>query len=101
MSREFSKIKESLASWGDIRQLLRGGEQGQLVPVVIPKDRRGFAWMTLVFLALYFAGMAALTDFTLFAAPAALVFLLAAGVTMWRKAIRDRASQQLRELGPA
>ncbi|KAB8189967.1 SPFH domain-containing protein [Nonomuraea phyllanthi] len=87
MSREFSKIKESLASWGDIRQLLRGGEQGQLVPVVIPKDRRGFAWMALVFLALYFAGMAALTDLTLIAALAALFFLLVALVTMWRKAI--------------
>ncbi|WP_043638869.1 SPFH domain-containing protein [Nonomuraea candida] len=87
MSREFSKIKESLASWGEIRQLLRGGEQGQLVPVVIPKDRRGFAWMTLVFLAIYFAGMAALTDLTLVAALAALFFLLLALVTMWRKAI--------------
>lgn len=87
MSREFSKIKESLASWGDIRQLLRGGEQGQLVPVVIPKDRRGFAWMALVFLALYFAGMAALTDLTVIAALAALFFLLVALVTIWRKAI--------------
>ncbi|MEV0820503.1 SPFH domain-containing protein [Nonomuraea rubra] len=87
MSREFSKIKESLASWGEIRQLLRGGEQGQLVPVVIPKDRRGFAWMTLVFLAIYFAGLAALTDFTLIGAFAALLFLLLALLTMWRKAI--------------
>ncbi|GAA4922053.1 regulator of protease activity HflC (stomatin/prohibitin superfamily) [Nonomuraea thailandensis] len=87
MSREFSKIKESLASWGEIRQLLRGGEQGQLVPVVIPKDRRGFAWMTLVFLAVYFAGMAALTDFKLVGAFAALLFLLLALLTMWRKAI--------------
>ncbi|WP_431908909.1 SPFH domain-containing protein [Nonomuraea jabiensis] len=87
MSREFSKIKESLASWGDIRQLLRGGEQGQLVPVVIPKDRRGFAWMSLVFLALYFAGMAALTELTLIAALLALFFLVVAMVTMWRKAI--------------
>ncbi|GAA2826918.1 SPFH domain-containing protein [Nonomuraea rubra] len=87
MSREFSKIKESLASWGEIRQLLRGGEQGQLVPVVIPKDRRGFAWMTLVFLAIYFAGLAALTDFTLVGAFAALLFLLLALLTMWRKAI--------------
>ncbi|MGN9839352.1 SPFH domain-containing protein [Nonomuraea sp. H19] len=87
MTREFSKIKESLASWGEIRQLLRGGEQGQLVPVVIPKDRRGFAWMALVFLAVYFAGMAALTDFTIIAALAALAFLLLALLTMWRKAI--------------
>ncbi|MFG6193941.1 SPFH domain-containing protein [Nonomuraea sp. JJY05] len=87
MSREFSKIKESLASWGDIRQLLRGGEQGQLVPVVIPKDRRGFAWMSLVFLGVYFAGMAVLTDLTVIAALLALFFLVVAMVTMWRKAI--------------
>ncbi|MFI7704777.1 SPFH domain-containing protein [Nonomuraea sp. NPDC049480] len=87
MSREFSKIKESLASWGEIRQLLRGGEQGQLVPVVIPKDRRGFAWMSLVFLAVYFAGMAVLGDYTIIAALAALAFLLLALLTMWRKAI--------------
>ncbi|MER6510679.1 SPFH domain-containing protein [Nonomuraea sp. NPDC001636] len=87
MTREFSKIKESLASWSDIRQLLRGGEQGQLVPVVIPKDRRGFAWMALVLLALYFAGMAALTDLTVPAALAALFFLVVALVTIWRKAI--------------
>jgi regulator of protease activity HflC (stomatin/prohibitin superfamily) len=87
MSREFSKIKESLASWGDIRQLLRGGEQGQLVPVVIPKDRRGFAWMSLVFLVVYFAGMAVLTDLTVIAALLALFFLVVAMVTMWRKAI--------------
>ncbi|NRQ34339.1 SPFH domain-containing protein [Nonomuraea sp. NN258] len=86
-SREFSKIKESLAAWSDIRQLLRGGEQGQLVPVVIPKDRRGFAWMALVFLALYFAGMAALTSLVLPAALAALFFLFVALITMWRKAI--------------
>lgn len=85
--REFSKIKEALASWSDIRQLLRGGEQGQLVPVVIPKDRRGFSWMALMFVALYFAGMAALTDLRAPAALAALFFLLLAAVLMWRKAI--------------
>ncbi|MEU7891314.1 SPFH domain-containing protein [Nonomuraea sp. NPDC049152] len=86
MSREFSKIKESLAAWSDIRQLLRGGEQGQLVPVVIPKDRRGFAWMTLVFLALYFAGMAVFAG-ELLAALAAVAVLLVAMVWMWRRAI--------------
>ncbi|MER7500227.1 SPFH domain-containing protein [Nonomuraea pusilla] len=87
MSREFSKIKESLASWSEIRQLLRGGEQGQLVPVVIPKDRRGFSWMALVFLAVYFAGMAVVTDLTVVAALAALFFLALAAILMWRKAI--------------
>ncbi|WP_214317488.1 SPFH domain-containing protein [Nonomuraea sediminis] len=84
MSREFSKIKESLASWSDIRQLLRGGEQGQLVPVVIPKDKRGFAWMTLIFLALYFAGMGVRFPLAFAAAAACLMLGL---VWMWRKAI--------------
>ncbi|MEU6997842.1 SPFH domain-containing protein [Nonomuraea sp. NPDC046570] len=90
MSREFSKIKESLAGWSEIRQLLRGGEQGQLVPVVIPKDRRGFAWMTLVFAALYLAGMAALAGTGWIAVPAALgavSLLVVALIWMWRRAI--------------
>ncbi|MFD1539946.1 SPFH domain-containing protein [Nonomuraea guangzhouensis] len=87
MSREFSKIKESLASWSDIRQLLRGGEQGQLVPVVIPKDRRGFAWMALVFIAVYFAGMAALGNLVVPASLGAVFFLAVALVWMWRRAI--------------
>ncbi|MEV0584934.1 SPFH domain-containing protein [Nonomuraea sp. NPDC050310] len=82
MSREFSKIKESLASWSDIRQLLRGGEQGQLVPVVIPKDRRGFAWVAVVFLALYAAGSRELLGIA-----AGLFLLLVAMVWMWRRAI--------------
>ncbi|TDQ48211.1 SPFH domain-containing protein [Actinorugispora endophytica] len=51
--RGSSNIKESLASWGDIAQLLRGGDQGSLVPVVIPKDSRGLKWMTLVWIGLY------------------------------------------------
>ena len=87
MSREFSKIKESLASWSDIRQLLRGGEQGQLVPVVIPKDRRGFAWMALIFIAVYFAGMAALGNLVLPASLGAVFFLAVALIWMWRRAI--------------
>ncbi|MEO3862910.1 SPFH domain-containing protein [Acrocarpospora sp. B8E8] len=89
MSRESSKIKESLASWSDIRQLLRGGERGQLVPVVIPKDRRGYAWVGLLLLALYLAGTAAMSGETLrpLAASAALVVLLVAVVWLWRRAI--------------
>ncbi|KUP96751.1 SPFH domain-containing protein [Thermobifida cellulosilytica] len=48
-----STIRESLASWGDIARLLRGGDQGALVPVVIPRDSRGLKWMTLVWVGLY------------------------------------------------
>ena len=48
-----SSVTEALASWGDIARLLRGGDQGALVPVVIPKDRRGLGWTALLGLALY------------------------------------------------
>ncbi|WP_046469110.1 SPFH domain-containing protein [Allosalinactinospora lopnorensis] len=48
-----SSIKESLASWGDIARLLRGGDQGALVPVVIPRDSRGLTWIILIWVALY------------------------------------------------
>lgn len=50
---DFSKIKEVVATWQNIRQLLRSGEEGQLVPVVIPKDRRGFGWITLTGFGIY------------------------------------------------
>ncbi|MGW4422418.1 SPFH domain-containing protein [Streptosporangium sp. NPDC004631] len=89
MSREFSKIKESLASWSEIRQLLRGGESGRLVPVVIPKDRRGFAWVALLLFALYLAGTALLGRgaFSVLASAGAVLSLLVALVWLWRRAI--------------
>lgn len=89
MSREFSKIKESLASWSEIRQLLRGGESGRLVPVVIPKDRRGFAWVALLLFALYLAGTALLGRgaFSALASAGAVLSLLVALVWLWRRAI--------------
>jgi regulator of protease activity HflC (stomatin/prohibitin superfamily) len=58
ISRDFSRIKEAVAAWGKIRQLLRSGEGGQVVPVVIPKERRGFGWLYLAALAVYFLGAA-------------------------------------------
>ncbi|GLU48033.1 SPFH domain-containing protein [Nocardiopsis ansamitocini] len=51
--RGSSHIKESLASWGDIARLLRGGDQGSLVPVVIPRDGRGLKWLSLVWIGFY------------------------------------------------
>ena len=38
----FSKITEVVTGWSGVRQFLRGGDAGQIVPVVIPKDRRRF-----------------------------------------------------------
>ena len=43
--RGFSKVKEAVATWNNIRQLLRSGEGDDLVPVVIPKSKRHFGWL--------------------------------------------------------
>ena len=56
--REFSKITEVVAVWSNIRQLLRAGSEGRLVPVVIPKDRRRYGWIFLLGIALYLLGVA-------------------------------------------
>ncbi|GAA1076782.1 SPFH domain-containing protein [Nocardiopsis metallicus] len=48
-----SNIKESLSSWGDLAGLLRGGDQGAIVPVVIPRDNRGLRWTILVWFGLF------------------------------------------------
>ena len=56
--REFSRIKEAVAPWNRIRHLLRGGEAGYVVPVVIPKDSRRTGWIYTTGLAIYFIGMA-------------------------------------------
>jgi Membrane protease subunits, stomatin/prohibitin homologs len=87
--KDFSKITESLAGWSEIRQLLRGGEQGRLVPVVIPKDRRGFGWVVGLLLALYLAGTAVLADGTLslIAAAGAVAALVGTLLWLWRRAI--------------
>ncbi|MDW5326412.1 SPFH domain-containing protein [Plantactinospora sp. KLBMP9567] len=47
-----SVISEVVAPWGEIAQLLRGGEAGTLVPVVIPKHRRRLGWMVPLWLGL-------------------------------------------------
>ena len=48
-----SSIKEALAGWGEVAALLRGGDQGALVPVVIPRDSRGTRWRVLVWLGVW------------------------------------------------
>lgn len=56
IARNFSRIKEVVTSWDNVQRMLRSGDKGALVPVVIPKDRRtlwgpfllGFAFYTAV-----------------------------------------------------
>jgi regulator of protease activity HflC (stomatin/prohibitin superfamily) len=91
--RSFSKVKEVVAAWSNIRQLLRSGEDGHLVPVVIPRERRSFGWLfwfVLAFyilaMALYFMIVGRLLLFGL--ALVAGLFLAAVGAfTWWRSAI--------------
>lgn len=88
--QEFSRVKEAVATWGRIRQLLRSGEEGQVVPVVIPKDRRGYGWLMLLGVALYFLGVALFAGnaaFSGLAIIAALFVLVLAGLWLWRSSI--------------
>ena len=56
-SHRRSVISEAVAPWSDIARLLRGGEAGTLLPVIIPKHRRRLWWM----LPLWFGGYALLS----------------------------------------
>lgn len=87
--QQFSKIKEAVATWNNIRQLLRSGEEGQVVPVVIPKDRRRFGWLMLLAFALYLVGVAIFGRGALggLAAVGAVIALGLALLWLWRGAI--------------
>ncbi|GAA0990980.1 SPFH domain-containing protein [Nocardiopsis tropica] len=98
-----SSIKESLASWGDLAGLLRGGDQGAIVPVVIPRDNRGLRWTVLLwfgFFALcsalmmtlnaFVGGVAAGVAYSVLSVPTLIVGVLsiaAAGLWWWRGSI--------------
>ncbi|MBO8194769.1 SPFH domain-containing protein [Streptomyces oryzae] len=47
-----SVITEEVAPWSEIPHLLRGGEAGTLVPVIIPRHRRRVWWMVPFWLGL-------------------------------------------------
>lgn len=48
-----SVIAEAVAPWSDIAQLLRGGEAGTLIPVIIPRSRRRLWWMLPLWLGVF------------------------------------------------
>ena len=88
--QEFSKIKEVVSGWSGVRQYLRGGDAGQIVPVVIPKDRRRYGWLFLLGFAFYLVGFALFVGNAALAVLAilgALFFLALALLWLWRGAI--------------
>lgn len=97
-----SVISEEVAPWSEIPQLLRGGEAGTLIPVIIPRHRRRVWWMLPMWLGVFavLAGvMLALQDAGSDAGDVAygalatvsyvlgVVLLLAGGLWWWRSSI--------------
>src|SRR3712207_6725103 len=88
--QEFSKIKEVVSGWSGVRQYLRGGDAGQIVPVVILKDRRRYGWLFLVGVSAYLLGFALFSGsaaLALLAALAAIFVFALALLWLWRGAI--------------
>ncbi len=88
--QEFSRIKEVVSGWSGVRQFLRGGDGGQIVPVVILKDRRRYGWLFLLGIAIYIMGFGIFSGNVAVAILAGLVaifFLALALLWLWRGAI--------------
>ena len=88
--QEFSRIKEVVSGWSGVRQYLRGGDEGQIVPVVIPKDRRRYGWLFLLGVAIYMLGFALFSGsaaLAILAVLVAVIFLGLALLWLWRGAI--------------
>ncbi len=88
----FSRIKEVVGTWDNIQRLLRAGDAGSLVPVVIPKDSRRMGWMIWFALAFY----SLITNLLLFgfgamgiglAVVSVLFFSIIGAFAWWRSAI--------------
>ncbi|MFI0860305.1 SPFH domain-containing protein [Streptomyces smyrnaeus] len=96
-----SVITEEVAPWSDIPHLLRGGEAGTLVPVIIPRHRRRVWWMVPFWLGLLAvtsglmatargdggASGAAWEAFAVTGYILGLVFLVAGALWWWRSSI--------------
>ena len=98
--RDFSRIKEVVASWDSVQRMLRVGDKGALVPVVIPKDRRqmwglfliGFAFYTSITSFLFFWNIN-LQQTALFMALFSLVLFTLIGAAVWWRTARVEIEQ--------
>src|ERR671910_2263265 len=80
--QDFSRIKEVVSGWSGVRQYLRGGDAGQIVPVVIPKDRRRYGWLFLLGVSIYMLGFAGFSGSAALAVLAALVAVFFFGLAL-------------------
>lgn len=90
--QEFSKVKEVATAWSNIQRYIRSGDQGDLVPVVIPKDKRGYGFLFWFALALYFllAGILTLSiGWIIFGLFMAVIFAGVGALVWWRSAIAE------------
>jgi regulator of protease activity HflC (stomatin/prohibitin superfamily) len=88
--QSFSKVKEVVAAWHNIRQLLRSGEGEHLVPVIIPKSKRGFGWLFWFALA-FWLGATLVFSGSLWLAGVGIVlglFLVGVGFFSWWQSAR-------------
>ncbi|MEM7803118.1 MAG: SPFH domain-containing protein, partial [Chloroflexota bacterium] len=93
-AKNFSRVKEAVVAWSEVQQLLRTGDRGTLVPVVIPRDRRGYApffWLGLSLYCLAASVAGVLMDGGLLIAPLAFMgfflFGFIGAVGLWRNLI--------------
>ncbi len=99
MARNFSRIKEVVTTWDSVQRMLRSGDKGALVPVVIPKDRRqmwgpfliGFAFYTAVTNFWLFWRLSA--SFALMLAIVSGVFIAGIGGIVWWRSARVEIEQ--------
>ncbi|MCP5095139.1 MAG: SPFH domain-containing protein [Chloroflexi bacterium] len=92
VNKNFSRIKEVVGTWNNVQRLLRTGDGGALVPVVIPKDRRGFGWLFWFGAALYgIVTTLILTGFNLFGVGMSVLFgggmIVVGAFSWWRSSI--------------
>lgn len=97
--RDFSRIKEMVVSWDNVQRVLRTGDKGALVPVVIPKDKRqmwgpfliGFAFYVGIttFLLLWRINLQTAT----FLAVSSLVVFSLMGTAVWWRTARVEIEQ--------
>jgi len=100
MAKSFSKIQEAVANLDQVRELLRSGKNGNLVPVVIPRDRRGYRPLFWLALGIYFfmaAIVGIITSANAWAIPSMMAALVFFGMTFMSILVGNRLIVEIEE----